>query len=308
VAVPFVDAEALARLLPMPAAIDALHAAFGAAALPEAPLRTRVEGPDGELLLMPAVDAGGMGVKLVTLNPANPGRGLPFIHAVYALFEGPSLAPAALVDGSALTALRTAAVSGLATRLLARADAERLVIFGAGVQAGTHLQAMLAERPVREVTVVSRTAARAERLAGVAREAGLEASVGDSRAVAEADLICTCTTSAEPLFDGALLPGGVHVNAVGSYQPVARELDERAVLASRVVVETREAALAEAGEVAIPVASGTLDPSSLVELAEVVRGRSVRTGPTDRTLFKSVGVAFEDLVVARAVAAALGAR
>jgi ornithine cyclodeaminase/alanine dehydrogenase-like protein (mu-crystallin family) len=307
VAVPFVDAGALGRLLPMPAAIDALHAAFGAPSLPEAPLRTRVEGPDGELLLMPAVDAGGMGVKLVTVNPANPGRGLPFIHAVYALFEGPSLAPAALVDGSALTALRTAAVSGLATRLLARADAERLVIFGAGVQAGSHLRAMLAERPVRTVTVISRTAARAEALARTAREAGVGASVGDSRAVAGADLICTCTTSAQPLFDGALLPEGVHVNAVGSYQPVARELDERAVLSSRVVVETREAALAEAGEVAIPVSAGALDPSSLVELAEVVRGRTVRAGPADRTLFKSVGVAFEDLVVARAVAAALAA-
>ena len=218
------------------------------------------------------------------------------------LFDPATQTPEAILDGAALTALRTAAVSGLATRHLANPDAERLVIFGAGVQARSHLEAMVAVRPIGHVTVVSRTLERARALIDEARDRGVSADIGDVGDVADADVVCTCTTSDVPLFDGGLLAAGVHVNAVGSYQPASRELDTAAMLRARVVVETREAALAEAGELAIPIDQGTFRPEHVVaDLTEVVHGAVVRTTPADVTVFKSVGLAFEDLIVARAV-------
>jgi ornithine cyclodeaminase/alanine dehydrogenase-like protein (mu-crystallin family) len=175
----------------------------------------------------------------VTLNPENPGRGVPLIHATYVLFSPGSMEPLAVIDGQALTALRTAAVSGLATRHLARPDAERLVIFGAGVQAQSHLLAMRAVRDVWLLTVVSRTPEKADQLVDRARALDMEASVGTPEAVARTDLVCTCTTSTEPVFDGAILQAGAHVNAVGSYQPHTRELDDETVRRGKIVVETR---------------------------------------------------------------------
>jgi len=285
----------------MKAAIDALQAAFGDPDRPEAPLRSRIETGSGELLLMPAVGEQGAGVKLVTVNPSNPARGLPLIHALYALFSPDALEPLAVFEGGALTGLRTAAVSGLATRYLSMPESRTLVIFGAGVQASTHLESMRAERPIEKVWVVSRTEERARQLAARAEEAGLVADVADPAAVAEADLVCTCTTSAEPLFEGSRLRAGAHVNAVGSYRPDTRELDTETVRRGRVVVETRGAALAEAGDLLIPIEEGAITEADVAaDLSEVVRGARVRTGPNDVTVFKSVGVAFEDLAVARA--------
>lgn len=301
---PFVDAESLARALPMTAAIDALEAAFGAERLPEAPLRTHVETPAGTLLLMPAFGEPGVGVKLVTLTPSNPDRRLPFIHAVYFLFEAVRQSPVALLDGAALTALRTAAVSGLATRHLARAEASRLAIFGAGVQARSHLRAMLAVRPIEDVVVVSRTREPAEALV---KEAGVDARVGAPDEVGDHDLVCTCTTSATPVFDGSLLAPGTHVNAVGAYRPDLRELDTQTIERARVVVETREAAMEEAGDLLIAMKEGAIGQDHVVaDLSEVVRGVTVRRTDRDVTVFKSVGVAFEDLVVARAAVDRLG--
>ncbi|HEX6332125.1 MAG TPA: ornithine cyclodeaminase family protein [Actinomycetota bacterium] len=299
-----IDADTLGRLVPMEAAIDALQEAFGADRLPDAPLRSHIETAGGTLLLMPAHGTAGVGVKLVTLTEGNPDRGLPFIHAAYVLFDAETQAPRALLDGSALTALRTAAVSGLATRFLARTDARRLVVYGAGVQARSHLVAMRAVRPVEEVVVVSRGRARAEALADEVSASGLRARVGTPGAEAEADLVCTCTTSSTPVVRGAHLADGVHVNAVGAYTTSMRELDAEAVRGARVVVETREAAAAEAGDLALAVAEGAIGPDHVVaDLAEVVRGVRVRTSDADVTLFKSVGVAFEDLVVAAAAVA-----
>lgn len=299
--VPFVGAEELARLLPMEAAIDALESAFGAESLPEAPLRTHLETPDGSLLLMPASGPQGVGVKLVTLTPSNPGLGLPFLGAAYVLFESATQALRAVLDGGALTALRTAAVSGLATRYLAGPEARRLVIFGAGVQARSHLDAMRAVRSIEHVTVVSRTRGRADALVRDARAAGLEADVGEPPDVASADIVCTCTTSSEPVFAGSLLASGAHVNAVGAYTPEMREVDTEGISRARVVVETREAAMAEAGDLLIAIEEGAVGPEHVIaDLAEVVRGARVRGSQEDVTLFKSVGVAFEDLVVASA--------
>ena len=297
-----IGAEELRARLPMAAAIDALDAAFRTVGAGAGPIRSSVDTPSGSLLLMPAFGEAGVGVKLVTLTPDNPGRGLPYIQASYVLFDQDTQSPEAVLDGTELTALRTAAVSGLATRHLARRDASRLVVFGSGVQARAHLEAMCAVRPVTDLVVVSRSSGPGEALVREGLDRGLSARLGEPGAVAKADLVCTCTTSNTPLFDGALLAPGVHVNAVGAHLPEARELDTTTIRRGRVVVETRDVALAEAGELVIPIAEGAIDPDHVTaDLGETVAGADVRRSPEDVTIFKSVGIAFEDLVVARAI-------
>ena len=297
-----IDADELRRRLSMTAAIDALETGFRDQDPSATPMRSNVETPAGSMLMMPAAGVGGVGVKLVTLSPDNPGRGLPFIDAVYVLFDAVTQRVEALIEGAELTAVRTAAVSGLATRHLANEDARSLVIFGSGVQATSHLEAMLAVRPIERVRVVSRTRARADAFAKRARELGVDASVGGPDAVAEADIVCTCTTAVTPLFDGRLLRAGAHVNAVGTHLPTSRELDNETIRRAKVVVETREGVIAEAGELVIPIAEGVIGPDHVAaDLEELVSGTVVRSSRDDITVFKSVGLAFEDLVVARAV-------
>jgi ornithine cyclodeaminase len=293
--VELIDADELGRRLGMRGAIDALEAGF-AAGVPPLPPRTHMPTPAGELLLMPASGEQGVGVKLITLTSENPARGLPFVQGVYVLFGAVSQSPEAVIDGASLTALRTGAVSGLATRWLARGDARRLVVFGAGVQARSHVEAMRAVRDIDDVVIVSRTRERAEALA-----AKVGGRVGSDADVGAADIVCTCTSSPRPLFAGELLGDGVHVNAIGAYAADTRELDTAAVSRARVVVETREVAMAESGDLLIPLAEGAFaDDHVVADLAEVVRGADVRRSPRDLTLFVSVGMAFEDLVVARA--------
>jgi len=302
-----VGAEELRGALSITAAIDALETAF----LHEdpslaSPMRTTMATAAGTLLTMPAAGDAGVGVKLVTLSEFNPQNGLPFVQATYVLFDANTQRPEAVIDGTELTAVRTAAVSGLATRFLARIDAARLVIFGAGVQATSHLEAMCAVRPVTQVVVVSRRTEPAEVLAAKARALGVTARVGLAEDVATADLVCTCTTSSVSVFRGEELPAGVHVNAVGASLPDRRELDTEAIRRAKVVVETRREALAEAGELLIPIGEGAIDASHIrADLTDLARGAVVRTDPADITVFKSVGMAFEDLVVARAVLDAL---
>ena len=297
-----IDAEELRAWLPMVRAVDALEEAFRTGEPGAGPLRTHVETKAGTLLAMPATDVAGVGVKLVTLTPGNPAAGLPLIHAVYALFDPRTQAPLAVLDGAALTALRTAAVSGLATRHLANPGASRLAIFGAGVQARSHLEAMCAVRPIADLLVVSRSRDRAKALVDEGERRGLSSGLGDPQAVAGFDLVCTCTTSDVPLFDGSLVRPGTHVNAVGSYRPDARELDTETVRRARVVVETRAVAMEEAGDLLIPIEEGAVGADHVIaDLAEVVRGAAIRRAADDVTVFKSVGMAFEDLVVARAI-------
>ena len=296
-----IDGDELRRRLPVVDAIDALEQAFRDGDPAATPMRSHVETDAGSFIVMPAASDLGVGAKLVTVTEGNPGVGLPLIHAVYALFDPTTQAPLAVLDGGALTALRTSAVSGLATRYLARPEASRLVVFGAGVQATAHLHAMRAVRPIDRLTVVSRGSSRAADLVEQARAAGLDARIGEPADVAAADIVCTCTTSKEPLFDGSRLAPGCHVNAVGAYQPTTREVDTATVAQARVVVETREVAAAEAGELLLAVEEGAIGwDHVLADLAEVVRGAEIRRGPEDRTLFESVGLAFEDLAVAAA--------
>jgi ornithine cyclodeaminase/alanine dehydrogenase-like protein (mu-crystallin family) len=304
-ALPFLDEAALRAALPGTAAVDALERAFTSGGW-QAPPRAHHAVPGGDLLLMPAASADGVGVKVVTVAPANPARGLPLISGLYLLLDAETLRPAALVDGAAVTNVRTAAVSALATRHLARSDAAHLVVLGAGAQARSHVEALARVRPVERVTVVSRTASSAEELAEVARSAGLAASVGTAEALRDADVVAACTTSATPVVAGADLAPGTHVVAVGAYRPDARELDTEVLRRGRVVVEDRDAALAEAGDLCIPVAAGEWSGELIAaDLAEVCRGMQVRTAPEDITVFKSVGMAMEDLAV---VAAALDGR
>jgi ornithine cyclodeaminase len=308
---PFLDAADLREALPMAAAIDALETAFAGLVQGSsgAPPRTHHAVPGGDLLLMPASGTDGTGVKLVTVAPGNPARGLPLIAGVYVLFDPDDLRPVALVDGAALTALRTAAVSGLAARHLARPDASRLVVLGAGAQARSHVEALRAVRPIARVVVVSRGRARADALAAELRAAGVEAAVGTPADLRDADLVAACTTSATPVVHGADLSEGVHVTAVGAFTRDARELDSAVLQRGRIVVEDRAAALAEAGDLAIPIAAGELTADAIVaDLAEVVGGRSVRRDATDVTVFKSVGLAIEDLAIAIAAVRRTGLR
>jgi ornithine cyclodeaminase/alanine dehydrogenase-like protein (mu-crystallin family) len=299
----FIGAADLAAALSWADAIDALEAAFGVVPS-NGPQRAHIPVPGGELLLMPAAAAAeGVGVKLVTLAPRNAERGLPFIHGVYVLFAPGTLAPAALVDGAALTTLRTAAVSALATRHLARPDARRLVVFGAGTQARAHVAAMRAARTIEHVAIVGRDPARAAALVASLVAEGIDAVAAGADAVAEADIVCTCTTSREPLFDASALRPGVHVNAIGAYRPDMRELPAAALGRGLLVVETRESALLEAGDVVLAIADGALTEHDVRhELAGVVGGAVRRAGPEQVTIFKSVGLGLEDLAIAAAAA------
>jgi ornithine cyclodeaminase len=264
----------------------------------ESPPRQHIPIGESDLLFMPSWNERVAGVKLVTVNPNNPPRNIPLINGSYLLFDRDTLQPAAVIEAATLTAIRTAAVSGVATRALAAPEARRLVIFGSGVQARSHLDAMVAARAIEELVVVARSEERARSLLERAAQIGIAARVGDPTAVTEADIVCTCTTSSDPLFDGTNLSSGAHVNAVGSYRAAARELDTEIVRRAAVVcVETLEV-MGESGDLATPLSEGVLDPADVVDL----RAALSRTKPNEPeiTVFKSVGQAFEDLAVAEA--------
>jgi ornithine cyclodeaminase/alanine dehydrogenase-like protein (mu-crystallin family) len=300
----WIDAEAVERLLPFPDAVDALEEALRGGLDPEAdPARSAIEADAGQLLLMPSRWQGAVGVKLASVAAANPARGLPRIQGVYVLFDAETLATRALVDGIGLTSLRTAAVSALAVRHLARPDARRLVVYGSGPQAWSHVQALRAIRPIDQLGVVARDRGRRDAFVERCRAAGVSAEVpeGDaSEALGAADVVCCCTTAREPLFDGSLVSPGATVVAIGSHEPEAREVDERLAGRSTVVVEARSAALREAGDVIQAIAAGVLEAGSLVTLGELVCGRVGLSEDRPR-LFKSTGMAWEDIVVASAL-------
>lgn len=302
----------LERLLTPPAVIDALADAFRLAAAGACHVPARVSvpaGDDGVLLLMPAVsDAKGrdaaLGVKLVSVHPGNRARGHPTVYASYVLMDGATGQPIALLEATYLTALRTAATSALAARLLARADARRMVCFGAGVQAAMQLRCLAMVRRLERIAVVGRNPDRARRFASqMAVELGVPVEVAPNprAAVHEADIVTCATTSASPVVFGADLRAGVHVDLVGAFRPSDREADTEAVRRARVVVDTYAGALEEAGDVIIPLRDGVIARGDIVaELAELLTGARIgRRSDDDITLFKSVGWALEDLATAR---------
>ncbi|MGI8882202.1 MAG: ornithine cyclodeaminase family protein [Jatrophihabitans sp.] len=298
---PWIDADTIAELLPMSAAIDATEAVLLNGLDPAGePARGKVDLTNGHLLLMPSESADRVGVKIASVTPGNPAQGLARIQAVYVLFDTETLTPQALLDGAALTALRTPAVSGVAARHLAPARASRLVVFGTGPQARSHIEAMRAVRPIDDLTVIGRSSGRAGQLVGDCVAAGIAAREGYRGDVADADLIVCATSSDDPVFDGSLVRAGACVIACGSHEPQARELDSVLMGRAQVVVEDPATALRETGDVITAVADGALSVGSLVPLVDVVTGR-VAVDSTRPTAFSSVGMAWEDLAIAAEV-------
>jgi ornithine cyclodeaminase/alanine dehydrogenase-like protein (mu-crystallin family) len=294
---PYVDAGTLRSLLSWDDAIAAIALALDQGAALDGAARTAAPVRQGQLLMMPAENQDAVGFKLVSIAPGNPGIGRPRIQAVYILLDGETLSPVMLLDGTALTTLRTPAVSALAVRQLARPDATRLVIFGSGPQAEAHVEALAAVRPVSQVAIVSRNAASATSVVERLRGNGFDARNGTIDALDDAQLVVCATSARDPLFDGARLPEQVCVVAVGSHQPDARELDEIVFArAARVVVEDRTTALREAGDIIQAMLAGALTPESLIELADL----PALSPEPGLTVFKSVGMAWQDLAVAQA--------
>jgi ornithine cyclodeaminase/alanine dehydrogenase-like protein (mu-crystallin family) len=298
------------QLLPMKECVEVMARAFSALARGDAtmPLRQIVWLPQktGALGLMPSHlnDLAAIGLKAVTFFPRNEGTDLDSHQGAVLLFEAARGRLLALIDATSVTAIRTAAVSALATRLLAREDADDLAIVGSGVQARTHLEAMLLVRKIRRVRVASKTVERARAFAereSARRGVSIIPCATVQEAVTGADIVCTVTSAREPVLQGAWLSPGAHVNAVGSSVATARELDTNAVVRSRLFVDRRESALAEAGDFLIPKKEGAVgDAHILGELGDVLTGAvQGRTSPADITLFKSLGLAIEDVAAAQ---------
>jgi ornithine cyclodeaminase/alanine dehydrogenase-like protein (mu-crystallin family) len=297
---PRINAAALESLMPMARAIDVIEQLLRSGFDPETdPARQVLGVAAGDVLIMPTHTAQWVGVKIATVAPGNPARGLPRIQALYLLIDALTLSPVAVFDGAALTALRTPAASAVAVRHLASPDAAHLVLFGTGPQAWGHLVAIRAVRPIERVTFVPRSPDRAEPLVDRCRSSlGVDSQIGSPSAVAEADVVACCTTARSPLFPGESLPDHAVVVAIGSHEPDAREVDDETVRRCSVVVEARAAALREAGDVIGAIRSGALDADRLIGLADVVLGTvELPLGPR---LYKSVGMSWQDLVVAAA--------
>jgi ornithine cyclodeaminase/alanine dehydrogenase-like protein (mu-crystallin family) len=293
---PYVDGAALFGLVPFADAVTAVATALSGGLDPQASLQRSIHDvAHGQLLLMPAESASAVGVKLSTVAPGNPGRGSPRVQALYVLYDRVTLSPVALLDGTALTTLRTPAVSAVAVDHLAAPGARRLVVLGSGPQAWGHVEALRTIRPVDDVTVVGRDRGRAEALVARIRNSGLDARVGSHDEVTDAHVVVCATTARRPLFDGRRLRPGTCVVAVGSHEPDARELDDATIgSADRVVVESRGVAMREAGDIIQAVRAGVVHEDSLVDLGEAVR----LAPPAGSSVFKSVGMGWEDLVVA----------
>jgi ornithine cyclodeaminase len=301
------------ELVPMRDAIELMKTAFSelSAGRTVSPLRTVIPLPDREAdslympAYVPAMDA--LGLKSVNVFRRNPERGLPVIHAIVSLVDPETGQPLAIMDGTYLTALRTGAVSGAAADLLARPESRVLAAIGAGAQGVTQIAAVCAVRPIERVIAVDVSEQALDRLRETMRRewpeiAGrVETTTDAAAAVREADVICTATTSRSPVFSDTDVRPGTHISAVGAYTPEMQELPAETVARATVVVDAVDAALAEAGDLIIPLAKGEVTRDHLSrELGMVASGSAPgRTSAEEVTLFKSVGNAVQDVVVAR---------
>jgi ornithine cyclodeaminase len=311
------DGAAVDAALSYPALVDILEAAFakGAIAPPRHHHAIALGGrPEATLLLMPAWEAREpgstfagryMGLKSVTVYPDNAARGQPAVLGTYLLMSAETGETLAVMDATRLTAWRTAAASALASRYLSRPDAARLLMVGAGALAPFLVRAHASVRPIREVKVWNRSEQRAQALIAELAQSGIAAGVaGDlAAAVAEADIVSTATLSAEPLIRGAWLEPGTHLDCVGAFKPTMRETDDDVARRTRIFVDTRAGAFAEAGDILQPLQVGVIGKEAVLgELSELCRGAvQGRTTPEEITLFKSVGASIEDLAAAVAV-------
>jgi ornithine cyclodeaminase len=290
-------------------AIDAVEQAFISLSAGQAdvPLRAHIATPEAEAIsfFMPARITGeALGLKVVSVFPQNIGRAEPTIYALVTLLDPATGRPLAVLDGTYLTALRTGAASGVATRHMARPDAHTLAIFGVGAQALPQVQAVCAVRPIDNIWIVNRTRDRAALLAARLRGDGFKGDVRlaatPAQALAEADVICTATSASTPLFTDADLRPGTHINGVGSYKPTMAEVPPATVARSYLVVDQIAAAWAEAGDLVQARDAGVIAESHIVgELGAVAAGTIPgRPNPDAITFFKSVGNAVQDLAVA----------
>ncbi|HWR22560.1 MAG TPA: ornithine cyclodeaminase family protein, partial [Feifaniaceae bacterium] len=279
------------------------------------PLRVNLNVPEheGQSLYMPgyAAEAGALGVKIVSVYPRNIEKGLASVPATMVLVNHETGEVCSIMDGTYLTRIRTGAVSGAATDLLARKDASVFALFGTGGQAASQLEAVLTVRPIKEVRVFDISAGRAQQFASrVAEQFGksfgvsITAAATSAEAVTGADVITCVTTSTRPVFDGRLIKKGAHINGVGAYTPEMQEIDEYVLLhADKVYVDTRDGALSEAGDLINPIQKGTFSADRVTgELGEVVLGKVPgREREDEITLFKTTGSAVMDVVTARRI-------
>ncbi len=301
------------RCLTMPEAIEAMRLAFAAldAGQAQMPQRLAVGLPEqGTALLMPSLlqttEQEAFSLKVITVMPRNSLRGLPSLYASVLLLDATTGRTQAILEGGWLTAMRTGAVSGLATGLLARRDADVLALFGAGAQAPTQLLAIDAVRPLREVRVVNRSTEHYQQLVATVQSLlgaacpPIYRAASAAEALKGASLVACATTATAPLFTWRDIEPGTHINAIGAFTPEMCEVDPDTVAHARIVVDQREAALVEAGDLLQPLAAGRISgPETWSELGELVSGAAPgRQYEDEITLFKSVGLAVQDLAVA----------
>jgi ornithine cyclodeaminase/alanine dehydrogenase len=299
-------------VLTMRDCIDAVEEAFRQHSLGNVvqPTRPTIRVPAHRALInaMPAYIGGveALGLKWVGGYLGNPAIGLPVIQALIILNDGTNMTPLAVMNGTYITAVRTGAASGVATRLLARPDAATAGIIGAGVQAKTQLEAVCAVRPIREARVYDVVPAAAEQFAAeLGGQLGIPvipASTAEA-AVRDMDVVCAASTSKTPVVFGDWLREGAHINGVGSHSVDARELDTRTIVRSTVVVDAIDAALAEAGDLLTPIAEGAITQDHIyAELGDIITGKKPgRTSDRQITLFKSQGLAIQDVATAQLV-------
>lgn len=313
----FIDAAAVGNALSYPELVDVLDEAFrqGAISPPRHHHQVKLEGrPEATLLLMPAwttstpgAETAGryIGIKQVTVFPDNSRLGKPAIYGAYLLLSTETGEPVALIDAPALTVWRTAAASALAARYLARVDASRMLMVGAGALAPYLVRAHASVRPIREVMLWNRSRDKAEALKRKLDGTGLAVTVVDDleSAARRADLVSTATISSTPLIRGAWLKPGCHVDCVGAFRPDMRETDDDVVRRARVWVDTMAGGLAEAGDIVMPLKAGVIQEADIQgDLYGLARGTAPRrTSPDEITMFKSVGASIEDLAAAIAV-------
>ncbi|WP_163337994.1 ornithine cyclodeaminase family protein [Desulfopila sp. IMCC35008] len=298
----------LRNILKMEDCIDSMGNAFAALYRREVdvPLRTAIdmEPDNGGALFMPVYSSSisRVGVKTVIINRDNPARGLPFIHAMVQIFDSSTGAPVALMDGEVITAMRTGAVSGLATKLLAKDNAKIAAIIGTGAQGETQLEGVCCVRDITTAYVFDLDIARAEDFAArMSKHLGIKVVVAQSsEQLTEADIICTSTSSTKPVFDDVYIKRGTHINGVGSYRPDMAEIPAQTLQRAKVVVDQRQGCLAEAGDLVQPIKEGIFSDEIIHgDLGEVVTGNIVaREDDEEVTVFKSVGIAVQDLVTA----------
>jgi ornithine cyclodeaminase len=307
-------ADDVRKALPMNEAIEAMKNAYASFSNGKAvvPLRTRLPIPNSEALslFMPAFinsqDGDALAIKVVSLFPTNPARGLAYIQAAVLVFDPHTGQAISLLEGSSLTAIRTGAAGGAAIDLLARKDSKTAAIFGAGAQARTQLEAACTARPIETVFLFARNTENTQALANEMKgkcliTQDIRVAQSPREAIEHADIICTATTSSQPVFDDKDVKPGAHISAVGSYTPEMQEVPAETLQRAKIFVDSRSASLEEAGDLIQPIRAGLFDESHICgELGEVVLGqRPGRETAEEVTYFKSVGIAVQDAMAAQ---------